>query len=370
MSITKIVITGGPCSGKTTGMSYLVEKLRDLGFAVFIVPEIATELILGGFNPKTATRKEIIKFEKLIIKSQLYHEDIISEFAKDASEKSDKVVILFDRGVMDVRAYVDSDEFQAILDNMQKTIVGLRDRRYDAVLHMVTAAEGAADFYTLDNNPARLETNPKDAIEACKKTKNAWVGHPHLRIIDNSTNFEEKIRRVLSEACQVLGVPSPIEKERKFLVSGFKLPANLAVQKIDIEQVYLNPARSGVEERVRRRGQNGNFVYYRTCKLTTAESDTRLETENQISGYEYLHALRHDADARCQKIVKKRYCFLWQNTYYELDVIVSPKKHKGLTLLEIESTDRNNNLLIPKFVKVQREVTGDPDYSNFGLSLK
>lgn len=368
--IAKIVITGGPCSGKTTGMSYLVEKLRDLGFVVFLVPETATELILSGFNPRAASKEEIVKFEKLIIKSQIYHENIISEFAKDASAKDCKVVVLYDRGVMDARAYVDGDEFQAILDNMQKTIVSLRDRRYDAVIHMVTAADGAAEFYTLENNPARLEANLKDAIVVCRKTKNAWVGHPHLRIIDNSTNFEDKIRRVLREVCQVLGVPSPIERERKFLVSKFKLPPNLVVQKVDIEQVYLKSTKDGVEERVRRRGQDGSFVYYQTRKLPTAEKDTRLETEKQITGYEYLNAIKHDSDSKCQKIVKKRYCFLWQDIYYELDVIESPKKHSSLTLLEIESTDQNKDLLIPNFIKIEREVTGDLEYSNFGLALK
>jgi hypothetical protein len=35
--------------------------------------------------------------------------------------------------------------------------VYLRDRRYDLVLHMVTAADGAEKFYNLSNNLARYE---------------------------------------------------------------------------------------------------------------------------------------------------------------------------------------------------------------------
>lgn len=368
MSITKIVITGGPCSGKTTGMSYLVEKLRDLGITVFVVPEIATELILGGFNPKLASNAQLVKFEKLIIKSQIYHENIILELAKDAKSQGQRVVILHDRGVMDARAYVENNEFQAILDNLQKTVVGLRDRRYDAVIHMVTAADGAADFYTLDNNCARQETNLKDAIKVCKSTKNAWIGHPHLRVIDNSTGFEDKIRRVLQEACQVLGVPTPVERERKFLVSKFRLPRNLAVQKITIEQHYLKSDEKDVEERVRKRGQDGSFVYYYTRKTPTKDKSIRLETERQITGYEYLKSIKNESNPDCQKIVKKRHCFLWNNIYYELDVIEIPKRHKSLTFLEIEMTDQNQELIIPKFIQIDREVTGEKRYSNFGLS--
>lgn len=33
----------------------------------------------------------------------------------------------------------------------------LRDDRYDAILHLVTAACGAENFYTADNNVARSE---------------------------------------------------------------------------------------------------------------------------------------------------------------------------------------------------------------------
>ena len=43
----EIVLTGGPCSGKTTAHAYLREKLMDFGWRVFFVPESAT-MIIGG----------------------------------------------------------------------------------------------------------------------------------------------------------------------------------------------------------------------------------------------------------------------------------------------------------------------------------
>jgi hypothetical protein len=49
---------------------------------------------------------------------------------------------------------------------------------------MVTAASGAAEFYTQVNNVARYES-ADDAMELDKKLINAWVGHPHFSIIDN-----------------------------------------------------------------------------------------------------------------------------------------------------------------------------------------
>lgn len=47
-SITKVCLTGGPCAGKTSGLAYLSEKLRDDDLHVFMVPEAATLLANGG----------------------------------------------------------------------------------------------------------------------------------------------------------------------------------------------------------------------------------------------------------------------------------------------------------------------------------
>ncbi len=369
MSIAKIVITGGPCSGKTTGMNYLREKLSNLGYKVFIIPESATEIISSGFNPKTATRQEFLRFEEKIILSQIFHENMLLEFAEEVSSKGKKCVVLFDRGTMDARAYLENHEFNSILHKLSKTIIELRDKRYDAVIHMITAANGAAQYYTLVNNAARQEVNLDEAISSCDRTVKAWVGHPHLRVVDNSTDFEGKIRRVYQEICQVLGIPVPLEKERKFLISDFKLPSDLPVQVVDIEQVYLKSTKPDVEERVRRRGQDDSFVFYRTSKIPTDKSDTRQEQEWQISEDEYNFAVKYDADPLRLPVVKQRHVFLWNNVYYELDIIKSPNNSKGLTLLEVELTGDNNHLEIPDFIQIVKEVTGDKNFSNFYIAL-
>jgi hypothetical protein len=46
--VYKIVLTGGPCGGKSSAMAKLRERLQSLGFQVFIVTEIATLLMTGG----------------------------------------------------------------------------------------------------------------------------------------------------------------------------------------------------------------------------------------------------------------------------------------------------------------------------------
>ena len=57
-------------------------------------------------------------------------------------------VLLMDRGTMDVLAYVGKDQFDDVLEEFNWTVPQLRDQRYEAVVHLVTAAIGAERFYT------------------------------------------------------------------------------------------------------------------------------------------------------------------------------------------------------------------------------
>ena len=41
----KVVLTGGPCAGKTSALTKIEEELIEKGYKVFIVSETATELI-------------------------------------------------------------------------------------------------------------------------------------------------------------------------------------------------------------------------------------------------------------------------------------------------------------------------------------
>ena len=51
MNISKIVITGRPCAGKTTGMNWIQNAFTEKGYAVLFVSETAAELISRGVAP-------------------------------------------------------------------------------------------------------------------------------------------------------------------------------------------------------------------------------------------------------------------------------------------------------------------------------
>lgn len=362
----KLVLTGGPCAGKTTAKNRILQKLAEWGFPAIFVPEVATQIIEAGLDPRKLNKRQKRAFETLIIKTQMRDED--EKYGVALTIKGGRgPVMLCDRGCMDVAAYVNQQEFSSILRENRWDRVMLRDKRYDAVFHLVTAADGKAKFYNLDN-PARHET-PAQARQLDRRVREAWLGHPHLMVVDNSTLFEEKIRRLIAKIQRVLGIPVSLEIEKKFLVKGIDLDRiPVPFQKIEIEQIYLHDEKG--EFRVRRRSQeNASAVYYETRKKKTGSVFTRIETENKISRSEYYERLRN-VDPSLEPIHKTRVCFLWENQYFELDIFNEPERLRGLTLLEIELTEENDKVSLPGWLGNAKLVSNDKQYSNKSLARR
>jgi CYTH domain-containing protein/DNA-binding XRE family transcriptional regulator len=359
MEITKIVITGGPCAGKTTAMSWIQSNFTKLGYTVLFVPETATELITGGVAPWTCGSN--VEYQKCQMKLQLEKEKIFEQGA--VSMPVNKVLIVCDRGALDNKAYMTDLDFSCVLDALGCNEVELRDN-YDAVFHLVTAAKGAEQFYTTANNTARTET-VEQAAALDDKLIAAWTGHPHLRIIDNATDFEDKLKRLIAEISSFLGEPEPYEIERKFLiefpdVSALERLPNC--QRVEIIQTYL-AATNGEESRVRQRGLDGNYIYFQTTKKKITELK-RVEVERRLSKDEYLRLLM-DADPACRPIRKTRYCLTFDNQYFEIDIYPF---WKDKAILEIELADESAEIRFPAQIKVIGEVTDDDSYKNASLA--
>ncbi|MBE6869759.1 MAG: hypothetical protein E7494_13550 [Ruminococcus albus] len=360
MEIVKIVITGGPCGGKSTAMSRIMKEFDKLGYTVLFVPETASELIGGGVAPWTCGSN--VDFQKCLFALQLEKERIFQRAASTMGK--DKYLIVCDRGALDNKAYMSKEEFTEVLDSIGMKEVELRDN-YDAVFHLVTAAKGAEKFYTLSNNSARTET-PEQAREIDEKLIASWTGHPHLRVIDNSTDFEGKMQRLMSEIASFLGEPEPLEIERKFLIEypdTVKLEALPNCSRVEIIQTYLK-SDNGDEVRVRQRGTEGSFVYYLTRKKKISDMK-RVEIERRLTQEEYL-ALLMDADTSRRQIRKTRYCLSENNLYYEIDVYPF---WDDKAIAEIELSDENTEIVFPDFIKVIKEVTEDENYKNAALAL-
>ncbi len=359
MNITKIVITGGPCAGKTTAMSWIQNAFTQKGYRVLFVAETATELITGGIAPWTCRTNG--EFQKQLVQLQQEKEKIYEQAARIMD--CDKVLIVCDRGALDNKAYMNDQEFAAVLDHLRTNETLLRDT-YDAVFHLVTAAKGAEEFYTTANNTARTETT-EEAAALDDQLINAWTGHPHLRVIDNSTDFEEKMKRLIAEISSFLGEPEPLEIERKFLIEYPDLNWLESMdncQRIEIIQTYLQ-SDPDEEVRIRQRGFDGHYIYFQTTKRRV-DDVKRVEIERRLSEKEYLQLLMK-ADTGRRQIRKDRYCLTYENQYFEIDVYPF---WKDKAIAEIELREENAEIRFPDEIKVIREVTDDESYKNASLA--
>ena len=360
MEIRKIVITGGPCAGKSTAMSWIQNAFTQKGYTVLFVPETATELITGGVAPWTCGTNA--EFQKCQFKLQIEKEKVFEQAAR--TMPGDKVLIVCDRGALDNKAYMNDAEFAYVLDSIGENEVELRDG-YDAVFHLVTAAKGVVEFYTTANNAARTET-VEEAVELDDKLIASWTGHPHLRVIDNATDFEKKMKRLIAEISSFLGESAePIEVERKFLIEYPDiawLESAPNCQRVEIIQTYLK-SDTDDEVRVRQRGIDGNYIYFETIKRRVSDAK-RIEIERRLSKDEYLTLLM-DADTTMRQIRKTRYCLTYNTQYFEIDVYPF---WNDKAIMEIELNDEKDEVSFPEQLKVIKEVTDDENYKNASLA--
>ncbi len=361
MSISKIVVTGGPCGGKTTALTRIQRDLSHLGYTVLVVPETATSLISGGVAPWTCASNE--EYQKVQMRLQYEKERLFEQAAN--TMPNDKIVIVCDRGELDNKAYMTDEEFAHVLDWLGMSEVQLRDS-YDAVFHLVTAAKGAEEFYTLDNNGARYES-VEEAAALDDKFIAAWTGHPHLRIIDNRADFESKMRHLMREITYFLGDLAPYEIERKFLIEYPDvawLESLPHCQKVEISQSYLR-SDPDYEIRIRQRGSGSDRVYYLTEKRID-RNQKRLETQRRLSEREY-QLLRMQANPAMREINKTRYCLTYKGQYFEVDLFPC---WDDQAMVEIELSREEDPIVFPPELKVIREVTGDPNYRNAVIASK
>lgn len=359
-TITKIVITGGPCAGKTTAMSWIQNAFTERGYYVLFISESATELINGGIAPWTLDSNT--DFQNHLLKLQIEREKIYESAAKKIFNK-DKILIVCDRGIIDNKAYMQDGEFKYALSELNLNETELRDN-YDAVFHLVSAAKGAEEFYTLSNNKARTETI-EEASLLDDKLIASWTGHPHFRIIDNSLGFEEKMKHLITEIASFLGEPEPYEIERKFLIEypDIKLlEKNNNCRKVEIIQTYLKSSKEE-EIRIRQRGENGHYIYYKTIKKKI-NNLKRIEIERRLTKDEYLDLLMK-SDTTKKQIRKTRYCLTFNNQYFEIDIYPF---WDDKAIVEIELSEENTKIIFPEYLKIIKEVTDDDSYKNYNLA--
>ncbi len=359
--ITRIVLTGGPAAGKTTLISRILKEFKqDDGWKVITIPETATDLISGfGIKP-FGNCVSMLEFQYFVIEDQLHKERLALKAAQMVPEEN--VLIIYDRALLDDKAYITDEEFREVLASFGKTeeevMVG-----YDAVLHLVSCAKGAEFAYNFGNE-ARYE--PLEvAREKDDLTLRAWSHHPNLRIIDNSVDFEDKIARGLRAVYETVGQPVPEETWHKYLIERpdvAVLTERYHAAGIDMMQTYLSQTSPNIVRRIRQQRNGNEYLYFYTEKHDNG--DTRWETERPISSKEYIQYLM-EGDVGLHAVHKVKYRFTYQNRRFEIDVYPFSDDH---AIMRAALPDSDSTPDAPPEIKILRDVTDDPAYRNSQLA--
>jgi hypothetical protein len=197
--IPRVVLTGGPCGGKTTAVKYIQAQLPKYDITPIVVPELATLLFNSGIkwlDMKSPERQ--YHFQANMIRQQIVNEEMFFSFAYLAPGKK---VMICDRGTIDNMVYSKDEWHEDILSQVGS--LGYLKRRYDGIIHLNSLAHG--DNYLLDN-PARYESK-EEAVAMDERTFEMWQRGPesfHVRIPHHET-LENKLAQVLDYIVHLVG---------------------------------------------------------------------------------------------------------------------------------------------------------------------
>ena len=355
--IKRIVLTGGPGSGKTTVTQRVKKIFMEEGYRVIIVDETASFLINMGICPFGDDALDMVDFQEIVLKAQLAKEAIIDRSLDLMDDRN--TIIIYDRGALDNRAYVNPEEFQEVLMRLNNvpTISQLMNK-YDLVINLVSRS----DFYSIKNNAARTE-DVNTAMVLGDKTLSSWMGHNNIKIVLPKDHIEEKVAEVINIINRTLDEKS-IRKQEKFLVKLDDLDFSLSHSYKEIEQIYLE-SNDNIEKRIRKSIFNGATTYTYTVYRRDLEGNKILESEEEIDERDYNRLIDFKDEER-DSICKTRYYFTENGKYFYVDKFLD---NDNIGVLEINVLE-GEEVYLPSFITIIDRVSGDEEYSNKTLAYK
>ncbi len=138
------------------------------------------------------TNLSLLEFQNIIFKYQLFKENLVLNIVNNNNFLNN--IIIFDRGILDNKAYIKDEEFEMILKKYNYSENDLL-ARYDLIIHLETGAK--SNYYRTDNNSCRKE-NVDLAIKLDNLTYKAWHNHNNLVKIECYDNFYDKQNEIIS----------------------------------------------------------------------------------------------------------------------------------------------------------------------------
>lgn len=222
---------------------------------VLTLPEVATLTGRVGYSlglPMSQGETVKLNFHEHFIKFQMAQENYFENIVKVLNNDDLDTLLLCDRGVLDCMAYMEPESHLRILRRNDWTMNYLSNSRYNGIVHLVTAADGAESFYTTSNNRVRTET-PEEARKLDTRIQEAWAGHDDHTIIGNHCpgGFHDKMEAVIKTVSRIVGVPDAGYTLKKCLVdSSFDprtIPSDFIKRNYTVRVDYLETGEKDID---------------------------------------------------------------------------------------------------------------------------
>lgn len=374
---TEIVLTGGPCGGKSTALANLKSMFEGQGYKVLVSSEVASDIIGSGAHPRQVPS---YSFQRVMVQSMLAKEENMRLLAYEYFQKGNEkpVIIFYDRGIPDNSTYCDQKTWETILTELGLTSENL-NHRYDGVIDIVTTARGAKTVYEKQksNNPARYETT-EEACESEDRIQQAYAGCNNFISIPNTKGgWQEKVNGIINAARTIVGLGPVLSINKRMVVSK---PENIEefIRKYqcvvqEIEQRYLVSGTSKKEHRIRKIGKPGDWAYFETEKEIM--SDGHISTIQRVIDKEtYSRLAKLKGDPTSDVIKKKRYSFVFNGLQYNLDIFDTEyPQFIGKAVLGLKGQEKDKK--VPKQVipvelqKGIKDISKNP-FFEYQLALK
>lgn len=184
----RIVLTGGPGSGKSTAASFLAREFSD---ELWVLPEAATMLYRGGLSRGTGEAGRQVA-QRAIFTVQ-------RSLEQAAGLEHPGRVQLCDRGTVDGAAYWPGGPagfFRAFGTTVEQELA-----RYDAVIFLHTAAMLPAGY----ERDIEVRTEGlREAVELDRRIFGLYGAHPNVITVESQGSFLDKLITVRNSVADLL----------------------------------------------------------------------------------------------------------------------------------------------------------------------
>jgi len=347
--ITKIVITGGMLSGKSTCCREVKNHFEKIGYKVVIIPSIESILEENGFA-------DFNNYEELL-KSRLEFEKTFNNLIQAMDR--DKILVLYDGASLDIKSICTKREFTNICNTLTISPEEVRNS-YDAVFHLKSIAKWDNKLFDKLNDNNKIDSSL--AISLDDKIIDTWIAHANYRMIDCCISIEDKVKKLIHEIAKFLNEDERFYIEKKYLIhipDASYLDKLGGCSKVKMTLTYLNSSSEQCDIKLLLRDEDGKKFYQKIIKGNNQKSTISLSAE------EYIDELDNKMSDR-NSIVKYRYSFIYHSVYYKIDIF----EDKDFSILEIDLLSSHETIHFPSFIKVLKDVSDDSNYKNYNLSKK